>query len=330
MTKKLPSGDTTGIGLLSELLLEMAAAQAFADKREPVPAPCRRTPRTARDCTRIDGFEVASYFGWLFNISSVIMNVSLAVLLLPMLAALLLGCLLGAWTRRSTPHAPALPKEWAVSARAVLTGDERSVYQLLRSAFPRHLIVPKLALVRFCKPNDVAKVRYWYALLGSSYVTFALCESDGRVLLAVDLDADRPRSRRSLQVRQSVLTACGIKHLWINAQKLPGISELRAAMPLGTPAGAAQTSRETGPTPLLDAAWTTLASTVAARRAQRNPKWQESSLFQDSFFSSIGVAESATEMMSRPPRAAAAGATAVSTPDQIEVGSADEPRTMVR
>ncbi len=265
----------------------------------------------------------------LFNIVPVNPTITITDLILACLVALPLGCLLGAWARRSNA-APALPKEWAVSARAVLGSHERRLYRHLRTAFPRHLIVPKLALVRFCQPDDASKARYWHTLLGSSHVTFALCDPDGRVLLAVDLDGDRPRSRRSLQVRQSVLAACGIKHLRVTAQQLPDISELRSILPTGTFAHGDRAPPELHPSPMLDVAWTTLATTVAARRAQRKPKWQESSLFQDSFFTSEGLAGAGSEREPEPSRAAPTESVAVDKPNQTQVDPRAEPLTMGR
>jgi hypothetical protein len=267
----------------------------------------------------------------LINIRRVNPTLTLTDLILTVLVALLLGYLLGDWARRSKNATPALPKEGAVSARAILGAHERRMYKHLQNAFPRRLIVPKLALVRFCQPNDVSKVRYWYTLLGSSHVTFAVCDADGRVLLAIDLEGDRPRSRRSLEVRQSVLNACGIKHLRVTTQQLPDMSELRSVLPSGAIADGGNASQELHPTPMLNAAWTTLATTVAVRRAQRKPKWQESSLFQDSFFSSGVVPDRAAELISRPAsRDAPTASAATGTPDALKVGSSDLPLTMGR
>jgi hypothetical protein len=257
-------------------------------------------------------------------------TLTLADLILAVLVAVLLGYLLGAWARRSKNAAPALPKEWAVSARAILGAHERRMYKHLQNAFPRHLIAPKLALVRFCQPDNASKARYWHTLLGSSHVTFAVCDPDGRVLLAIDLDGDRPRSRRSLQVRQSVLAACGIKHLRVTAPQLPDISELRSILPTGAFAHADQVPPELHPSPLLDAAWTTLATTVAARRAQRKPKWQESSLFQDSFFASDGLTGAGSELELQTFRAAQTASAAARAPNQTHVDPGALPLTMGR
>lgn len=210
--------------------------------------------------------------------------------LLASLFALFGGLIAWAWLRMKST--PALPNDWAVSARASLGVTERVLYQQLRRAFPQCSIMPKLGLVKFCQPDDPSRVGYWYNLLGSSQVTFAVCDADGWVLLAVDLEAERPRSRRSKQVKQSVLAACRIQHLIVTRGPLPALSELRAMIPSGA-AGNAQDA--TPPSQSLDAAWTTLANTVAARRAQRDLKWQESEVFQDSFFTGNGMVNAADE-----------------------------------
>ena len=188
----------------------------------------------------------------------------------------LLGIVLLSWSwqsRRSARVAP-LPTEWALSARPVFSTDERRVYQLLREALPHHIVLSKLPLVRFCQPNDPGEVRYWYDLLGSIHVTFAVCSANGRVLAAIDLDTDRGNSRRILQIKQSVLGACRVRYLRCPVDNLPSAGRAAAA-------GAAQRrprARAASPSPPtdLDEARDSLASTVASRRAQRTALWQDS------------------------------------------------------
>lgn len=223
------------------------------------------------------------------------MNTSVAITLtqlalLVCLCALCGGLIAWAWLRMKST--PSLPSDWAVSPRASLGVTERLLYQQLRRAFPHCSIMPKLGLVKFCQPDDPSKVGYWYSLLGSSQVTFAVCDPDGWVLLAVDLEGERTRSRRSKQVKQSVLAACRIQHLIVTRGPLPALSELRAMIPSGAVSNAPVA---TPPSQSLDAAWATLASTVAARRAQRDLKWQESEVFQDSFFTGNGTANAADD-----------------------------------
>jgi hypothetical protein len=198
------------------------------------------------------------------------------------LAALvaLIAMALGNRAPRRKPAAKPLPSEWNLAARPVFSTDERRVYRQLREALPHHIILSKLPLVRFCQPNDPQETRYWYELLGSNHVTFAVCSTNGRVLAAIDLDSERGNSRRVLQIKQSVLAACRIRYLRCPADHLPSIPELQLLVPHS---GAAR-GPQPAPAPAIHPTRDTLAATAARRRSQRNALWQDSSFFQDSFF----------------------------------------------
>jgi len=181
--------------------------------------------------------------------------------------------------RPRAPKATALPAEWNLSARPVFSTDERRVYRQLREALPHHIVLSKLPLVRFCQPNDPAETRYWYQLLGSINVTFAICSANGRVLAAIDLDADRNPSRRAIQTKQAVLGACRIRYLRCPVDHLPSIPELQLLVPQSS-------SQPRGPhaAPTMAQARDSLSHAVAGRRRERNALWQDSSFFHDSFF----------------------------------------------
>lgn len=181
--------------------------------------------------------------------------------------------------RKAAPQP--LPVDWALMGRPVFTTDERRVYRLLREALPHHIILSKLPLVRFCQPTDPTEVRYWYELLGSSHVTFAVCSANGRVLAALDLDVPRGNSARLQQIKQSVLSACRVRYLRCSVEQLPSVAELQLLVPHS---GAAARAPQPMPPHSLHQARDTLASTVAHRRAERTALWQDSTLFQDSFF----------------------------------------------
>ena len=202
------------------------------------------------------------------------------------LAALaLLAMAFGAWAFMRKPNkAVGLPTEWALTARPVFSSDERRVYRLLREALPHHIVLSKLPLVRFCQPTDPNEVRYWFDLLGASHVTFAVCSANGRVLAAIDLDTDRGNSRRVLQIKQSVLSACRVRFLRCPVDHLPTVAEIQLLVP-----SSAAPARGPQPAPAaaqanLHQARDTLSSTVATRRAERAALWQDSTVFQDSFF----------------------------------------------
>jgi hypothetical protein len=201
-------------------------------------------------------------------------------------AALLLAAAMLSYgrTRRSKPKP--LPTEWTLTPRPVFSTDERRVYRQLREALPHHIVLSKLPLVRFCQPTDPNEVRFWYELLGSIHVTFAVCSANGRVLAAIDLDNERTASRRTQQIKQSVLAACRVRYLRCAADHLPSIPELQLLVPQSGSA-----ARGPQPAPLVSQTRDTLAATVAQRRRERTALWHDSGFLQDSFFGLDGRAD---------------------------------------
>jgi hypothetical protein len=234
------------------------------------------------------------------NIPWIIALVAMA-LLAPALVLLLV--------RGRKRSAKPLPTDWSLTARPVFSTDERRVYRQLREALPHHIILSKLPLVRFCQPTDAQEVRFWYELLGSIHVTFAICSTNGRVLAAIDLDTDRGNSRRVLQIKQSVLGACRVRYLRCPVDHLPTIPELQLLVPQSN-----ATSRGPQPAPArVHQARDQLSTTVASRRKERTALWQDSSFFQDSFFApdsrfdSLGSSELMPLSPAAPTRGAAEG-----------------------
>mgnify|MGYP002144458268 CR=1 FL=1 len=188
-------------------------------------------------------------------------------------------------TRRTANEPPPLPTHWDLVPRPVFTADERRVYRQLREALPHHVILAKLPLVRLCQPNDPKAVRYWYTLLGSINVSYAVCSANGRVLAAVDLSYENgvPPSR-STRIKMAVLNACRVRYLRCPADHLPSIPELQLLVPHGT--GASRTPQAT-PTmaPVSAVPLSPPPPPPPARnRAERATLWQESNVFMDSFF----------------------------------------------
>ena len=187
----------------------------------------------------------------------------------------------GAARRRPAGPQP-LPVKWDLVPRPVFTADERRVYRQLREALPHHIVLAKLPLVRMCQPNDTKSVRYWYSLLGSINVAYAVCSANGRVLAAVDLSYDHGAPpTRATQIKESVLAACRIRYLRCRADHLPSIPELQLLVPHGT--GASRVSQP-APSAATVAATVLPPPPVLAARRQRAKLWQESPAFSDSFF----------------------------------------------
>ncbi|MFG6488887.1 DUF2726 domain-containing protein [Roseateles sp. BYS78W] len=154
--------------------------------------------------------------------------------------AALAVCVLGlaislVWALRRPAYAnKGLPGEWSLTARPVFTSDERRVFRLLREALPHHVVLSKLPLVRFCQPTEAKEVRYWFDLLGTSHVTFAVCSPNGRVLAAIDLEGERGVTPRSLQIKHAVLSACRVRYLRCGMDHLPSVAELQLLVPQGS------------------------------------------------------------------------------------------------
>ena len=137
------------------------------------------------------------------------------------------------WSRPRKPVV--LPTEWALTARPVFSADDRKVHRFLRETLPNHIVLSKLPLVRFCQPTDPSEVRYWFDLLGANHVTFAVCSTNGRVLVAIDLETDHGVSSRVMKIKQSVLTACGVPYLCCAIDQLPSAAELQLLVMSASP-----------------------------------------------------------------------------------------------
>lgn len=246
--------------------------------------------------------------------------------ILPFVAAvalILAAGLLWWWrTRRDGKPAP-LPREWALTARPVFSTDERRVYRALREALPHHVVLSKLPLVRFCQPTNPDDIAYWYELLGTIHVTFAICSANGRVLAAIDLDTERGISRRVLQIKQAVLGTCRVRYLRCPVDHLPSVAELQLLVPhSGPPVRAPQPAPI--PTPAATAPLhAPAAAPASAVRRSRATLWQDSGFFHDSFFAPDNRSEAfqtsdtgqpSSRPASRPSAAASASGTGIGQP----------------
>ncbi len=200
------------------------------------------------------------------------------------------------WRAGREKRPPPLPREWSLAARPVFTADERRVYRSLKDALPHHVVLAKLPLVRFCQPVNPDEIAYWYELLGSIHVTFAVCSPNGRVLAAIDLDTERGSSRRVTQIKQAVLGACRVRYLRCPIDHLPSIAELQLLVPQnGQPVRAPQPAVFTPP--VQSVAMPATARGAPAKPAGRRDLWQDSSLFQDSFFAADARGDAAPSML---------------------------------
>jgi|GEM_PF-6899865 len=143
----------------------------------------------------------------------------------------------GASSRRT------LPEEWPLISRNVTNYTERLVWQWLRETFPEYLVVPKLTITRFTSPTSRDEAKHWFDILGSIYCTFAVCNSRGSVIGCVDIvtgQHDLWRSNR--QLKQSLLSQCGMAYWVVTPTALPERAAIRAEF-LGEDEAALVTSK---------------------------------------------------------------------------------------
>jgi hypothetical protein len=186
--------------------------------------------------------------------------------------AVMLGVLLVAvlWRRRTGNGSTApLPTRWPLQPRVVLSGVEGRVFRHLVASLPEHAILIKLPLVRFCQPTELDRVQYWFELLGSTHVQFAVSTKTGRIVAAVDIASDRPDMPRTRRIKEAVLGACRIRHLRIDPTAMPNAAEMRELL-LPTMPFAMPVPEPVAPTP--------------RRRSERRPAKQAQPEFADSFF----------------------------------------------
>jgi hypothetical protein len=239
--------------------------------------------------------------------------------------ALLLGAALLWWLHGRKVRLRPLPTEWTLTPRPVFSTDERRVYRQLREALPHHTLLSKLPMVRFCQPVDPNEVRYWYELLGSINVTFAICSANGRVLAAIDLDNERAPSRRSTQIKQSVLAACRVRYLRCQVDQLPSIPELQLLVPQSS-AG----SRGPQPAPAQPRATPMMSPTLTPKRRERATLWQDSGFLQDSFFGADATSDLGTHSSFGSPRSGVTAREMPGVPEDVGGVLIDTPSTSLR
>jgi hypothetical protein len=179
-----------------------------------------------------------------------------------------------------TRNTKELPNEWPLVPRSLFTLPERELNYRLRAALPDHVVLAKVALVRFCQPQQRKEMDYWFNLLGPLHVSFVVCSEAGRVLAALDIErADGTLSRRAATIKQAVLATCRVRYLKCSEDQLPTVADLRLLVPSLAEAGRPGTSGAGARD-----ARATLAHAVRARRGEHHVQWYESSYNQDSFF----------------------------------------------
>jgi hypothetical protein len=148
------------------------------------------------------------------------------------------GIVLGAglhwgWLRRDAAKKRRMPARWLLNARGLVTTEERDVWQWLRLAFPDHVVMVKVPVMRFTTPSTKGQPEsrppHWYALLDGVYCTFTVSNLDGKVVGCVDVPGKRGVAKAHRQMKEDMLLACGIGYTTVRGNNLPSGSAMRMA-----------------------------------------------------------------------------------------------------
>lgn len=157
------------------------------------------------------------------------------------------------WLRQKDSEKLRIPHKWPLAARGVVTNDEYEVWKWLRSTFHDHAVMVKLPVLRFTIPLEKEKDKEknkeknarLLELLNGVYTTFTVCSLDGKVVGCVDLRGKRDVSRASRQLKETLLSDCGIAYTTVRASKPPTASAMRAAFLGEIPEELVQEDQET-------------------------------------------------------------------------------------
>lgn len=166
----------------------------------------------------------------------------------------LAGVLLhAAWLRKTASAKLRIPHKWPLRARGVVTNDEYEVWKWLRSTFHDHAVMVKLPVLRFTIPlekekekgKDKEKTERLLEMLNGVYTTFTVCTLDGKVVGCVDLRGKRDVSKATRQLKETLLSDCGIAYTSVKASRPPTVSAMRAAFLGEIPEELVQEDQET-------------------------------------------------------------------------------------
>lgn len=153
--------------------------------------------------------------------------------------ALVAGALLGAslypwWLRNNTEKVvhPLVPDKWPLAARSLLTSEEHAVLQWLNATFHDHIVMLKVPVLRFTVPTHKAKdhaAKGWQELLNGVYCTYTVCTPQGQVVGCVDLPGKRGLSQGSRELKEKLLSDCGLAYTVVLLADLPKATAMRAA-----------------------------------------------------------------------------------------------------
>ena len=156
------------------------------------------------------------------------------------------GCAVGAvtcssWFSWQRQQRLRLPNQWSLAPRALLSPGEHEVWLWLKRAFPDHNVMVKTAVSRFTRARDKKQSTMAYQTLNDVYCTFSVSAQDGTVIGCLDVAGKQGLLRSHRDIKESILTNCGIAYSVVRSENLPDTEEIR-----GTFLGKVQTVDDQG------------------------------------------------------------------------------------
>jgi hypothetical protein len=166
------------------------------------------------------------------------------MLVLGLLAGLGLGVGVYSWQlKRNAPSKLYLPEKWPLVSRSLVNPTEDKVWTWLREVFPDYQVMVKTPILRFTTLNDAKKraasaeakaqarvdFERWMELLSGVYATFTICTVAGKVVGCIDVPGRTPSTKNTRELKERLLSDCGIAYLMVTPPSLPAASTMRAA-----------------------------------------------------------------------------------------------------
>jgi hypothetical protein len=178
-------------------------------------------------------------------------------LLVGLVGGIILGGLIYAWhIERKNRIKLRVPERWPLVSRLLVNSTEEKVWIWLRETFHDHQVQVKIPVLRFTalaeKEKEKEKTKASARLenesllerLGGVYTTFTISTPTGKVVGCVDVPGKVVAPKSTRELKETLLSDCGIAYIVVNPASLPTGGAMRAAF-LGEVADIMDESEET-------------------------------------------------------------------------------------
>ncbi len=154
----------------------------------------------------------------------------------------ILGGLVYAWhIERKSRIKLRVPGQWPLASRVLVNSTEEKVWNWLRETFHDHHVLVKIPVLRFTALTDKEKEKEkakasaklenecLLERLSGVYTTFTVCTLTGKVVGCVDVPSKAAAPKSTRELKETLLSDCGIAYIVVNPLSLPAGSAMRAA-----------------------------------------------------------------------------------------------------